>query len=702
MGTRGYAEALIVAVFVAVLTVEAEPSTPPRTESVPATSIDEQPDPREAARTALELFREKRYDEAVPALQSAAARQPLIAPFLRLRILQAELERGNIAKAIAAADSILATDPKSTAATVARLRLPALHAAAGNREATETAMQTAIKLPIDELTERELVDLAALLAEHDRKDLAARLRMRLLRDYTNGRFTERIYDELTRDADSPIHTLTSDESIKLAQSLARANRYDQALDYLQRIRKRFPKTETSDFYQSVRIRSLFNSRNYAQLLSETDDVTLRDPALALLRAHAAWRDERPQQFLAGLAALEKRFPDSREAGVAKILRAKYYTTDKVDYATSIANMKKAIAAGLKGNDGENLWTLGWTYTLWGKDREALDIFADYLRTYEDGDYRTNALFWSGKIHERHGRTAERDASLRQLIAEYPYNYYAYRAREILGEPAVAPSSIANGNVFPDVDAELAKVPATRLDTVRELLAIGLGRDASREMKAVAADFPDNRGVAFMLADVYVQGAEPFRANGILQRRFREFVRHGGENVPRRFWEILYPLNYWDAIQREAQRRDLDPYLVASIIRQESGFEPTTVSNAGAVGLMQIMPQEAARIASVAGLQTLDREQLFDPYDNIAIGAAEYSQKLARMQNNPILAIAAYNAGEEPVGRWIARTPIGDPDLFVESIAYAETRLYVKTVTRNRFEYRRIYESRNSESSSQSP
>jgi len=109
----------------------------------------------------------------------------------------------------------------------------------------------------------------------------------------------------------------------------------------------------------------------------------------------------------------------------------------------------------------------------------------------------------------------------------------------------------------------------------------------------------------------------------------------------RFWEILFPLNYWDAINAEAGKRQLDPYLVASIIRQESGFEPTTVSNAGAVGIMQIMPAEAPAIAVRAGLPPPTRQQLFDPQTNIAIGAAELAQKLAIEHGNPILAIAAY-------------------------------------------------------------
>src|SRR5204862_258594 len=84
-----------------------------------------------------------------------------------------------------------------------------------------------------------------------------------------------------------------------------------------------------------------------------------------------------------------------------------------------------------------------------------------------------------------------------------------------------------------------------------------------------------------------------------------------------------------------------------------------------------------RISTDAGMASPTREQLFDPATNIAVGAAEFAQKLARMNGKPILAIAAYNAGEDAVGKWIAQTPVDDVDLFVESIPYAETRLYVK-------------------------
>jgi soluble lytic murein transglycosylase-like protein len=634
---------------------------------------------RAIALRALWLFDEKRYAEASTALSEAAEQYPEVGPFLLLRAIEAETQLGNPRNAAALAARVLAGGD-SSAATVARLRLPVFHAQLGDGPATDVAWQEAMRIPIDELTESDFVMMANGLAKAGRADLAADTRMHLLNDYTDGRFTEQTYGNLKEQ----IAALTNDEKLALAGKLSRANRYDQALDVFSMI------PEGTVDVRPTRLRALFSSRNYETILSETAGQMLGDPALALIRARAAWRANRVAEMLSGLTEIEATFPTSKEATEAKILRAKYYVTDEIDYAKAIENLSSAISAGAMGTDGENLWNLGWTYTLWGKDDDALATFDRYIAAYPDGDWKTNSLFWSAKILDRLGRTAERDQRAAQIVSEYPFSYYAYRAKELW--PVTPPMTPASSNAFPDLDAELAKLDEPRFATVRELLEIDLPRSAAREMKVLAAKYAANPGVQFMLADVYVRGGEPFKANGVLQRQFRTFVRHGGANIPPRFWQILFPLPYWDAIQTEATRRGLDPYLVASIIRQESGFEPTTVSNAGAVGLMQIMPEEASRIAGAANLGEVTRDDLFDPATNIAIGAAEYSQKLAAMNGNHTLAIASYNAGEKAVGSWVARTPPEDRDLFVESIPFAETRLYVKTVTRNQNEYKRIYAS----------
>ncbi|HEX7705142.1 MAG TPA: lytic transglycosylase domain-containing protein [Thermoanaerobaculia bacterium] len=651
-----------------------------------ASSAEPETRRRAAALRALFHFDQKRWDTAAPLLASAANGYPEVAPFLRLRLVDAELARQNLAAAATVAAEVAAL-PNSSAATVARLRLPVIYAqleargesaSADAAARTETAWQQAMKVAIDELTEADFVELASGLANAGRRDLAQRTRMRLLTDYTHGRFTEQNYRALTTE----LQQLPTAEKVALATKLSRANRYDQALELFRQIPGGAPGS------RGARLRALFNSRNYGTLLEETAGVKLGDPSLMLLRARAAWRHGKPQEFLAGLAQLEKEYPSSKEAAEAKVLRAKYYITDEIDYPKSVQNLTRAIEAGAVGNDGENIWNLGWTYTLQGNDAQALQTFDRYIRAYPDGDWKTNSLFWSAKILDRLGRDVARDQKAGQILAEFPFSYYSYRAKELWPHLTASRASSAT---FPDIDAQLSAAAGPRFNTVRELMEIDLNRAAAREMKVLADAHTDNLGVQFMLADVYVRGGEPFRANGVLQRRFRQFVRHGGDGIPQRFWEILYPLAYWETIRKEAERRGVDPFLLASIIRQESGFEPTVVSNAGAVGLMQIMPQEASRIAAAGGLGAVTREDLFNPFTNIAVGAAEYSQKLQSMKGRHLLAIAAYNAGERPVGTWIEKTPVDDIDLFVESIPYAETRLYVKTVTRNRSEYRRIYE-----------
>jgi len=645
---------------------------------------------RALALLALFYIDQKRTADALAALGPAADADALAAPWLRLRILDFDIAAGNWSDAVAVASRIIQDTPASSAATIARLRLPALYAAAGDRVNTDTAFHTANAIAIDVLTEEDLVSLAKSLARAGRMDLATPLRMRLLTEFTQGRFTEDTYDHVSQATPSPLDALSFDDELHIAQQLGRNDRYGRAFDLLARIATRFPKESAkSSAYRAVRLHALFNSRRYTDLLAETDGVKLAEPSLILTRARAAWRANQPQVFLAGLNEIEKKFPSSGEANEVRILRAKYYVTDEVKYDLAIANLEKATAAGAAGTEGENIWTLGWTYFKAGRYDDALNVFGRYAKQFPDGDYLSNSLFWAAKIHERRGNLPARDAALHELEAAYPYSYFSYRARAIIGEPILAPNEIANGNVFPDIDLTSANEP--RLDSVRELAWLGLYREATREMKSVAAAYPANLGMQFMLANLYVQGGEPFSANNVLQRKFRQFVRHGGTGVPHRFWEILFPLNYWETIKTEAEQRQIDPYLIASIIRQESGFEPSTVSNADAVGIMQIMPAEAASIATRAGLPPPTREQLFEPKLNIAVGVAEYAQKLATERGNTTLAIAAYNAGEDAVGKWIAQQPVDDEDLFVESIPYAETRLYVKTVSRNRFEYRRIYE-----------
>lgn len=647
---------------------------------------------RAAAMLGLLYAEQKRDAEAIELLDRAAALDSDLAPYLQLRVVESRGRSGDFAGAAKTAAAIVAEAPRSSAAATAAIALPALYLQAGDRPGSEAALRALDGTTIDELNETDFIRLSDQLESGGAPDLAAAIRLKLLRQYPQGRFTERIYGQLTGNSGGPLFQLTFDELSELASRLGRFNRYDQALDLLRRLAQQYPSRADNELYRSIRARSLFNSRNYSELVN---DATLdqASPSLQLMRARAYWRINKPEAFLSILKTLQSKYPASREAVESDLLLGKYYSTDQKDFARSTSSYERAITAGADGNDGENIWILGWTYLLWGHDADALRNFDRYLAAYPDGDYRTNSLFWSAKILDRQGRVAERNSRYAELIRDYPYSYYAYRSRALTGAPVSAPDRVDNGNVFPNIDAAVAEANDPRLELVGKLESIGLIADATKEMKRIASDHPANNGIGFRLADFYLRTGEAAKANAILQKQFRPFIRHGGSNVPRRFWEILFPISYWSEIEAAARQRSVDPYLIAAIIRQESGFEPTDVSNAGAVGLMQIMPAEAARIAAGGGLPEPTRQMLFDPKTNVEVGALEYTQKLAKVGGNQILAIAAYNAGEDAVGGWLAKTPADDVDLFVDSIPYNETRLYVKNVTRNQYEYRRIYEDR---------
>jgi soluble lytic murein transglycosylase len=153
----------------------------------------------------------------------------------------------------------------------------------------------------------------------------------------------------------------------------------------------------------------------------------------------------------------------------------------------------------------------------------------------------------------------------------------------------------------------------------------------------------------------------------------------------------FPLAYWEAVQEKARERGIDPLLVLALIRQESLFDARARSPAAALGLMQLIPSTATRVAKQAGLSLPGHEKLFEPEINLSLGTHYLKSLLDRYANNWHKALAAYNAGESAVDRWEKEIATDDMEEFVERIPYLETRQYVKLVLRNHRAYQRLYE-----------
>jgi soluble lytic murein transglycosylase len=153
--------------------------------------------------------------------------------------------------------------------------------------------------------------------------------------------------------------------------------------------------------------------------------------------------------------------------------------------------------------------------------------------------------------------------------------------------------------------------------------------------------------------------------------------------------VLLPLRHEDIIRQQAQDKDLDPALIAGIIFAESHFRDQT-SQAGAEGLMQIMPETADYIAAKSGGIAFEQGDLATPQVNIAYGSWYLRHLLDKYDGREVPALAAYNAGQGNVDRWLAAA--SGERLRPDDIPFAETRHYVAKVLDARDDYRREYAS----------
>jgi soluble lytic murein transglycosylase len=159
----------------------------------------------------------------------------------------------------------------------------------------------------------------------------------------------------------------------------------------------------------------------------------------------------------------------------------------------------------------------------------------------------------------------------------------------------------------------------------------------------------------------------------------------------RLLRVVFPLPYGELLVDEAERADVDPWLLAGLVRQESSFDPRARSWVGATGLSQIMPATGAWLAPGAGVRNFQPELLAVPEINLRMGSRYLRDQLKRYRGARDLALAAYNAGPSRADRW--KTELGhgrDVDAFREKIPFAETRHYVQVVIRNAEVYRHLY------------
>ncbi len=152
---------------------------------------------------------------------------------------------------------------------------------------------------------------------------------------------------------------------------------------------------------------------------------------------------------------------------------------------------------------------------------------------------------------------------------------------------------------------------------------------------------------------------------------------------------LSPAKYSSIIQEQAAANGIDPLLVCAIIKSESSFQPDSVSKAGAVGLMQLMPDTAEWIAKKKNIE-YNVDKLTDPAYNISLGCWYLDYLLDTWENDLPKTIASYNAGRSNVINWLEESIWDGSEDTVDDIPFPETRRYTGKVLKSYEEYTRLY------------
>src|SRR5471030_358543 len=335
------------------------------------------------------------------------------------------------------------------------------------------------------------------------------------------------------------------------------------------------------------------------------------------------------------------------------------------------------------------------------DRNAGDLLAEHLRDYSAHFTAGAALYFLGRDFEHRSDFAAARTAYRLLARTFENHYYAMRDRERLRSPEIAgvakdgpaksaaPQWLASLK-FPAPRPVPAEGPATtaRIGRSRLLRTAGLDDLADSELRFGARIDGQPALLAMELAGA---ADAPHRAMRLMKSLTPDYLNLPMEDAPRMFWELLFPLPYRADLVRNARERELDPFLLAGLIRQESEFNPEALSPANAYGLTQVRPATGRQFARQAGIPRFSIGALFQPAVNLKIGSFIFRWMLDHNSGSLEQTLASYNAGPNRVAEWLSWNTYREPAEFVESIPFTETRDYVQAVLRNAEMYRRLYE-----------
>ncbi len=499
-----------------------------------------------------------------------------------------------------------------------------------------------------------------------------------------------------------------------------AGQYDVALLAFDRFIAANPDSDgTAQYY---RAKTLYALGRYDEEVAAWSDFIENFPN------HRYWSDAWEEKSYTQWADLNQ-----LQAGKQTLLDFVYTDPGNSEAPRILMNAARLMERNEKVDEGIELWLrLAEEYPGSKYAQEAL--FLAGIALYRDSDYaqsltlfqrnlilsatpedQARAYLWIGKAQQESGGADAAQEAWKQAQALHPAGYYSERARDLLmdAEP-FAPPSIYHPEV--DLATERAEAAAwlritfnlpagTNLDTPDALLndlrlqrgqefwELGLYDQARLEFESLRIDLEDDPADSFRLGNYLLDlGAYRPAIFAIRQVLTLAGMESHAESLraPAYFNHIRYGLYYSDLIEPAAEENGFHPLFVYSVMRQESLFEGFVHSAAGARGLMQIIPSTGANIVRQYGWPiSYTADDLYRPIVSVKFGTFYLDDNRKLLDGDLYATLAAYNGGPGNAIEWQA-LGMGDPDLMLESIRFAETRDYIKYIYETYQIYSDIY------------
>jgi soluble lytic murein transglycosylase len=341
------------------------------------------------------------------------------------------------------------------------------------------------------------------------------------------------------------------------------------------------------------------------------------------------------------------------------------------------------------------WKVAWLHYL-RRSNDAADFLRRHLQRYPESEQASAALYFLGRLAQQKGDVRSARAYFEEAVNEYPNQFYATLARQRLAElrsvsSAPAVTEFLRSVSFPQRARTLVfsvDSAGPRIGRARLLAEAGLRDLAERELAYGAGLGEQPHVLAAELAKL-LAAENPAQALRYIKRYARGYLFMPLESAPQDFWQLAFPLPYREDLERFARQYNLDPFLLAGLIRQESEFDPQARSVAGARGLTQIQPATGRDIGKALKV-AFSPARLYQPVYNLQFGSYYLRWTTDQVGGREEAALAAYNAGLTRARQWLKWAEFTEPAEFIETVPITQTREYIQAVLRNAAVYRQIY------------